>query len=120
MYAVGFDDRLYASAGNDTLVGGAETCALVGETGAATLIGGSGLTIMKAGTGPDLFAAGTGSGAVGQVSRFVVGTDHVETPSLGANYTVANTASGTVFTLADGASLTLLGVRAPTASLLSS
>ena len=120
MYAVGQNDRVYASGGNDTLIGGAKTCALVGETGAATLIGGSGLTIMKGGSGPDLFAAGAAATANGQVSRFVLGLDHVEQSSLGANYTVSSTAAGTVFSLADGASLTLLGVHAPTATLLGS
>ena len=124
MYAVGAGDRLYGSAGNDTLTGGAERCALVAETGAATLIGGSGLTIMKAGmqagAGPDLFAAGAASTAVAQVSGFVIGRDHVEQSSLGAGYTVANTAAGTVFTLADGASLTLLNIHASAASLLGS
>lgn len=119
----GGDDTLYGGQDADLLDGGAGNDSLCGNLGADTLSGGAGADSLVGGAGDDLFRFGDGDG-VDVVQDFVIGEDLIGV-SAGINGTgiasaadmlarvTSDGAGNAVLDLADGNSVTLIGV-APT------
>ncbi|MBS7791937.1 hypothetical protein KTR66_18200 [Roseococcus sp. SDR] len=105
-------DRLEGGDGADLLTGDQGTDLLMGGAGADTLTGGEGNDNLFGGTGADIFTV-TLAGGADRISDFVIGEDRLDVSAHGiatAAQALAlgrQSGDGTVFTFADGTSVTL-------------
>jgi Ca2+-binding RTX toxin-like protein len=89
-----------AGSGNDTLIAGA---------GNDTLTGGTGAALMQAGTGADVFSFISGNGSSATITGFKP-IDTLQLTGFGISTVPSTVAGGSVISLADGTSITFVGL----------